>query len=1020
MNEKQLSTCIAGAAVLNDISDDPNIDRVTVVTEATHRDDLECEKPVGGEAAEEGDPSFLEEAADLRELSAQYQLTVRRQSPTNIDERLGALAGARSSTSAELLREVHHADPAAADRLSRAVTSFPKPGESFLGFRLIGVLGRGGFGRVYLAEQGELANRPVALKIAADITGESQTLAQLQHTNIVPIYSRHRADPFQAVCMPYFGGTTFADILKHLDNGESLPNSGKHLISTLNDRKASTVMPLSSHSFIFSDPLLRERDGAFELPAELPAPPDSTLAAKSFEALSYVDSILWMFARLADGLAHAHERGILHRDLKPANILLTDDGVPMLLDFNLSEDVKVHGGAAAATIGGTLPYMAPEHLEAFCNRSKQVDARSDIFSLGVILYELLTGRPPFPSCQGCSAETIRKMIDDRKRIVPQPRLFNPAVSPAVESIVQHCLKADPGKRYQSAHDLQIDLERQLHNRPLRFAPEPSMSERVQKWARRHPRLASTSTIGCLAAVLVIFLGTAIVLRDRRLAQFEAAQTFNSFQEKARTAEFKLLSRHAEKDQLASGIENCLGALALYQIMNNADWRKQSAVSQLSPYEQAQLDKQAGQLLFLLAKATSLYAQYYAPASEREEGFKNALAYNLSAASCFGTGTPPKALLEQRADLANLLGRKEEAGKLAELSKQTPAESPRDLYLIAHRQTIEGKFREALESLRKTTQEEPGNFAAWFVRGNCYYELLQDAQAAACFNACVVLQPDFPWAWFDRGLAHLRMRNYRQAWDDFDRVLRLEPDLSDALIARARAKEGLGRFSEAVDDYTKALHADKPSTRIYFLRSQARAHGGDAAGAQKDFEKGLVWEPSDEAGWIARGLAKQNTDVAGALADFEQALRLNPCSFEGLQNKAAALDRLGRAEESLAVIEQTVRLYPESSLALCGRGVLLARKKLHSAAIADAEAALIVDPSPSTFYQAACVYSLLSEKNPTNRLQALHLLSTALHGGYGLDILDTDTDLDLLRALPEFKQITSAAKVLHTSSIKHGQ
>src|SRR5262249_20105309 len=108
---------------------------------------------------------------------------------------------------------------------------------------------------------------------------------------------------------------------------------------------------------------------------------------KTLEGRSYVQAVLWLGARLADGLAHAHERGILHRDLKPANVLLTEDGQPLLLDFNLSEDTKLSAGAPAAFIGGTLPYMAPEHLTAFLDRTHGVDARSDLYSLGVILYE---------------------------------------------------------------------------------------------------------------------------------------------------------------------------------------------------------------------------------------------------------------------------------------------------------------------------------------------------------------------------------------------------------------------------------------------------------------------------------------------------------------------------------------------------------------------------------------------------------------------------------------------------------
>src|SRR5207245_7697352 len=105
----------------------------------------------------------------------------------------------------------------------------------FLGFLLTEELGRGAFGRVYLAQQCALANRRVVLKISADSQGESQTLAQLQHTNIVPIYSAHRAGVFHAVCMPYFGSTTLVDVIRGLKQGHPLPASGKHLVSTLND-----------------------------------------------------------------------------------------------------------------------------------------------------------------------------------------------------------------------------------------------------------------------------------------------------------------------------------------------------------------------------------------------------------------------------------------------------------------------------------------------------------------------------------------------------------------------------------------------------------------------------------------------------------------------------------------------------------------------------------------------------------------------------------------------------------------
>ena len=131
-----------------------------------------------------------------------------------------------------------------ADCLSQLVNAeakFPEPGTTFLGFRLVEEMGRGAFGRVYLALQGDLAARPVALKVAWDVTGESQTLAQMQHTNIVPIYSVHRKGPFQAVCMPFFGRTTLADVVRYLGGRRGLPNSGRELRSTLEWSRSGTV-----------------------------------------------------------------------------------------------------------------------------------------------------------------------------------------------------------------------------------------------------------------------------------------------------------------------------------------------------------------------------------------------------------------------------------------------------------------------------------------------------------------------------------------------------------------------------------------------------------------------------------------------------------------------------------------------------------------------------------------------------------------------------------------------------------
>src|SRR5262249_7647376 len=138
----------------------------------------------------------------------------------------------------ELIHSLRRSDPKAANRLARAVATMPEAGSDFLGFRLTEELGRGAFGRVFLARHAYLADRPVALKVSADIAGESRVLAQLQHTNVVPIPSIHRGGPFQAVCMPYLGSTTLADVLKEVKGYNMPPDSGKILVSTLTNSRS--------------------------------------------------------------------------------------------------------------------------------------------------------------------------------------------------------------------------------------------------------------------------------------------------------------------------------------------------------------------------------------------------------------------------------------------------------------------------------------------------------------------------------------------------------------------------------------------------------------------------------------------------------------------------------------------------------------------------------------------------------------------------------------------------------------
>lgn len=899
-------------------------------------------------------------------------------------------------------------DPEIVWNLKEAMREMPKVGDDFLGFSLLAELGKGAFGKVFLAQQTDLAGRFVALKVAAGLFNESQTLAQLQHTHIVPIYSYHHAPAFQAVCMPYLGATTLAHILADIRTHKEMPSSGRDLLSTLGGRKKSTrhLDESSKTSGVVNDVALEPGD---LLPARMP------VGVLEIEGMTYVDSILWLAARLADGLAHAHERGILHRDLKPANVLLTDDGVPMLLDFNLAQDTKERGNAAAAAIGGTLPYMAPEHLEAFQGVATTVDQRSDLYSLGIILFELLTGAAPYASYRKLPVrDVVERMIGDRKQGTPGLRSLNPSIPPAVEAIVLKCLAADPEHRYQTARQLQEDLKRQLDHEPLKHAPNPSLRERCQKFRRRHPRLTSVSAVACVALFMIAGLAAALVYRGEQHATLKARAKFERFHDDALKTSF-LLDAHTAKHQLKKGKKAAVQALKHFDVLDNPNWLSSADVQRLSTSQRWHLQQDASQLLLLLASAQQLASEREKDAQQRDALLREGLHYCSLAENCLPEERMPQALWKQKGSLLERLNEQAKAAENFERARQLGMRTPHDRYLAARQLAEDGKYRAALPLVREAIRMRPQEYNFHFLEGICHDRLGQHAEAIACYRGCIALRPGFFGAFYNRGLVYLRIGNWNAARADFDQTLSLRHTHVEALIQRALAHEGMRDYQAAIDDLSDALSAGCAETRVFFLRAKLRDKAGDARGAKADRAEGLRREPADELSWIARGLAQLPADPKRALSDFDQALVLNPHSLAGLTNKAHVLAKyFKRTAEAVQVLDKAVALFPDDVRPLAGRGVYLARLGKRDAALKDAGKALLTDTQPANLYQVAGIYALTSKQEPDDQREALRLLSAALKKGFGFDYLEIDRDLDPLRISPTFRRVIEAARAMRNT------
>jgi formylglycine-generating enzyme required for sulfatase activity len=219
-------------------------------------------------------------------------------------------------------------------------------------------------------------------------------------------------------------------------------------------------------------------------------------------------------AELVQTLAHAvqaaHEKGVIHRDLKPANVLLAEDGTPKITDFGLAKQLDVDAGQTpSGAVLGTPGYMAPEQARG---QNRATGPAADIYSLGAILYECLTGRPPFKAAT--SLDTILQVLRDEP--VP-PRRLVPQVPRDLETICLKCLSKEPGRRYAIAEELANDLRRFRAVEPIRARPV-GLVERTWKWARRRPALAVLLGVVLLALVSLAVVSAVALDREQKARQ----------------------------------------------------------------------------------------------------------------------------------------------------------------------------------------------------------------------------------------------------------------------------------------------------------------------------------------------------------------------------------------------------------------------------------------------------------------------------------------------------------------------
>ena len=969
------------------------------------------------------------------------------------------------------------------------ISRFPQTGDGIAGFRLISELGRGAFGRVFLAEESLLGNRLVALKITKAEGDEPRLLARLQHTHIVPIHSVHD-DPhtgLRVMCMPYFGGANLAQVLeaaaaaqrtetqqlsllRALDivglpppsealnsnptrrRSSSTPsayanssnllrcnrlgepttgptaNPGDRSVPTLTEVNPSEINPLEpagteSGSSLTSKWSLLSRIPRWPLsiatahrawPRGKEAVADDRApeqpARRFLREANFVRAAAWIIARLAEGLEHAHSHGLMHRDLKPSNILIAADGTPMLLDFNLAADSSAKANESDRTrMGGTLPYMAPEHLDAFhpngTTPPEAVDERSDLYALGLILFEMIAGRRPFaePEEHRPVLESIRGMIDERRAGTPSLRSIVSGVPRDLDAVVRKCLHPDPNRRYARVGDFAEDLRRFLDDQPLKYTSEPTSLGRVRKWLRRNPWATGASTVGTVGLALIIGLSGATMSISNHLKNVSARLRLKGFESRFPECQFLLNTVGGPTESLGRGITLAEETLEQAGItLDPTDNRSVGGWLDVLPIEeQGEIRRDLAEVILLVARARTFLAERTHSPAEQRHAVEEAIAW-LDRAEKIDP-TPTLTLFDDRANYLTRIG---DTKRAAENRSRRDAISPstgRDFYLLGTALLAKGEPDRAENALIKAVGLTPQGFWAWFALGLCHYDQKRYTESAGDFAVCTVLSPRFAWPWVNRGLALAQVGRLIEARAAYDRALEADGSMADALANRGLVALELGDAKAAAVDLGQAVSQGRRDVDTQAALGEALGQAGRKAEANRLLDLLIKEHPNAILPRIARGTLRSDTNPTSAEDDFRQILKIDP-KQPGALLGLARLRRSNAPREALALALLCLERDPNrvDAIELCA----WLRGKLGDPTVVVDVDRLVRNPTANRLYNAACSLSLYHKSHPDPTLadHAVGYLRRAIQSGVAVSVIRKDTDLTSLHSNPAFQEL----------------
>ncbi|MCA9194866.1 MAG: protein kinase [Planctomycetales bacterium] len=852
---------------------------------------------------------------------------------------------------------------------------FPSVGDTFCGYPILLELGRGAIGRAYLARQPDLAGRPVVLKVTSKFVAEAEKLARLQHSGIIPVYSIHKEGQLFAICMPCLGAVTLSQLISSLGlldsenwNQEAISTLVGQHVSTMVERSISMDPVIEPQATVESQRVSRSNTSDGEPVVQLLGLNELTTSLASI--LSTKDQFqtkLKLAIEICDAVAHAHEHGIIHRDLKPENILIANDGRPVILDFNLAVQDGQHGTELA---GGTIPYMSLQQLRAFLGQTHKPSFSDDVFSLGVIFYQLFCGRHPF---RFRYFSTIEQAIEVRcgSDIGTMLRQFEPNLKGSLSAILEKCLTNDPANRYRSALELGEDLKREQASQVLKYASERGVSTRIRKWARRHPVLASNFSLVTIASALILLTSWAwFSARQRSLSSWASQQSI-LLASQISDAEVDMRSPGLEVELMTQGLGKAQRVLEKWLAPHSGE-------NDPKPFEH--LDNMAGERAALqLARLVSLGQETHRKLTliAPTQAQKFDLNFDEFRQSLGKQSPTPDADLYEQDDVLR---------KLYQSS---------DLQLF-------------LESADKRVATDPTDPSGWFTLATAHWALGNISQALDAFDVAAKLQPASNTAVFWKAICQMQLQRYEEALKNFRLVQQRDVNWIAPRYNSVLCLMQSNRADEALSEIEQLSLARNVSARIHSLHANLLSRAGKTTEAEAARDRALQCDPQDVDDLVTQGVLMLASSPESGLQKFQAALQMDPNHLAALQNCAQVLsESMKDTVNAVDYMTRILRLRPKSASALASRGVLYGRLGQIDQAIADARAAQNTKPGALEMLQLAGIYSLVCEStnSDTHQEQALQWLSRAVTANPGLvTIASVDPDLQGLRTHGDFHRL----------------